>query len=297
MSLHIEVRGEGAPLLLIHGWGMHGGMWGEVAERLAQHFRVLAVDLPGHGYSKSEKRVEGRAEVREGGSGKGDAHPAPVARPSLPGGLPFSPPHSPFPLDALVDLLSAQFDEPLNVCGWSLGGQVALRWAARHPQQVQRLVMVASTPCFVQQPDWPCAMAAETLAEFAAALQQNYALTLRRFLALQVRGSEQERELLATLRSALASRGEPDLDALQSGLGILRDCDLRDALPEVRQPTLVIAGERDTLTPPQASQYLASRLPDAELATIAGAAHAPFLSHPDEFIERLMGFLHNEYLP
>ena len=265
MSLHVDSYGSGAPLLLIHGWGMHGGMWGGITEQLAQNFQVMAVDLPGHGYSV--------------GWDSSRHHHCVGMNPDL-------------PIDVLVDQLSAQFTGPLNVCGWSLGGQIALRWALRHPQQVSRLVMVASTPCFVRRTDWPCAMAAETLAEFAAAFQQNYAQTLRRFLALQVRGSEQERELLGTLRGALFSRGEPDLAALQSGLEILRDCDLRSALPEVKQATLVIAGERDTLTPPQAAQYLASHLLDARLAVIKGAAHAPFLSHPEEFMEHLMRFLH-----
>jgi pimeloyl-[acyl-carrier protein] methyl ester esterase len=250
---------------------MHGGMWGGVAERLAAHCRVLAVDLPGHGLSAGSGKWEVGSKVRIS--------------------------HSPLPtphllLDSIVDELSAQFDEPLTVCGWSLGGQVAQRWAARHPQQVSRLVLVASTPCFVRQADWPSAMAAETLAEFAAALQQNYALTLRRFLALQVRGSEQERKLLATLRNALFSRGEPDLAALRDGLEILRDCDLRSALPDINQPALVIAGERDTLTPPQASQYMAAQMPEARLVTVSGAAHAPFLSHLDEFVKHVVNFLH-----
>jgi len=271
--MHVETQGSGAPLLLIHGWGMHGGMWGGVAEQLAAHFRVLAVDLPGHGYSKIGKGEEGR--------GKGQDQV-----------LPFSHLTSPFLIDAIVDELAAQFDEPLSVCGWSLGGQIALRWALRHPQQVNRLVFVASTPCFMRRAGWECAMAEETLEEFAAALQQNYALTLRRFLALQVRGSERERELLAALRSALFSRGEPDFAALQAGLEILRDCDLRSALPGVKQPALVIAGERDTLTPPQASHYLAKQMPNAQLAIIKGAAHAPFLSHPDEFMKHLLSFLH-----
>lgn len=271
--LHVETQGSGTPLLLIHGWGMHGGMWGGVAERLAEHFRVLAVDLPGHGYSKPGKG--------EGGRGKGQEQV-----------LPFSLYPSPFSMDAIVDKLAAQFDEPLAVCGWSLGGQVALRWALRHPQQINRLALVASTPCFVRRPGWECGMAEQTLAGFAAALQQDYALTLRRFLALQVRGSERERELLAALRSELLSRGEPDLAALQAGLEILRDCDLRSTLPDIRQPALVIGGERDTLTPPQASHYLVAQLPDARLAEIGGAAHAPFLSHPDEFMKHLMSFLH-----
>jgi pimeloyl-[acyl-carrier protein] methyl ester esterase len=240
---------------------MHGGMWGGVAEKLSAHFDVLAVDLPGHGWS------------RETGNGKREMQP---------------------PLDVIVDRLSAQFDRPLAVCGWSLGGQVALRWAMRYPHQVSRLMLVASTPCFVRKPDWPCAMAAETLAEFAAALQQNYALTLRRFLALQVRGSEQERELLATLRGALFSRGEPDLAALQNGLEILRDCDLRGDLPGITQPALVIAGERDTLTPLAAAQYMAAHLPAASVAIINGAAHAPFLSHGDEFVRCLIDFMRKE---
>lgn len=265
MSLHIETQGSGKPLLLIHGWGMHGGMWGGVAEQLAEHFRVLAVDLPGHGFSV------GRDSSRH----SGDVGMNPDLL-----------------IDSIVDQLSAQFDEPLSVCGWSLGGQVALRWALRHPQQVERMALVASTPCFVRRPGWECGMAQETLAEFAAALQQDYALTLRRFLALQVRGSDNERELLAALRSALMSRGEPDLGALRAGLEILRDCDLRGALPGIKQPVLVVCGERDTLTPPEASRYLVAQLTDVRLAAIKGAAHAPFLSHPDEFMKHLMSFLH-----
>ncbi len=260
MSLHVEVTGQGKPLLLIHGWGMHGGMWDEIAERLAQDFRVLAVDLPGHGYS------------RDTGNGKRETQ----------GGS----------LDTIVDELSVNFDEPLTVCGWSLGGQVALRWAAREPQKIKRLALVASTPCFMRREGWECAMAAETLEQFAAALEQDYAATLRRFLALQVRGSANERELLMRLRASLFSRGEPDLGALRSGLEILRDCDLRASLPGIGQPVLVIAGERDTLTPPQASRHAVACLPDARLDIIEGAAHAPFLSHPEIFVDCLKKFLH-----
>ena len=259
MTLHIDsygytgAGGSGAPLLLIHGWAMHGGMWSSVAERLAQHFHVLAVDLPGHGRS------------------------AVIGHPDL---------------DALVDTLSAQFNEPLNVCGWSLGGQVALRWAMRYPQQVQRLMLVASTPCFVRREGWNHAMSLELLLEFGTALQQHYVLTLKRFLALQLRGGEQERELLAVLRDTLFSRGEPDLNALQGGLTILRNCDLRSALPLITQPALIVAGGRDALAPMQASQFMAQQMPAAELVRIEGAAHAPFLSHADEFIKHMVRFLH-----
>jgi pimeloyl-[acyl-carrier protein] methyl ester esterase len=252
-DVHVETIGSGEPLLLIHGWGMHGGVWADVAQRLAADFRVHSVDLPGFGASASLTETS---------------------------------------LGSLVQALSKQFAEPLNVCGWSLGGQVALHWAKREPEKVKRLVLVASTPCFAERDDWPFGMAGEVLQKFAAELEQDHAATLRRFIALQLRGSEHERELLALLRERLFSRGEPDMGALRGGLGILRDADLRAGLPEIAQPTLLVAGERDRLTPPQASRHMAQVMPAARLVEVKGAAHAPFLSHPGIFIEQVKSFLH-----
>ena len=280
MILHVDhVGGAGVPLLFIHGWGMHSGMWGDVLVRLADQFAVSAVDLPGHGYSHRNEDLDRKclpSTSKESGT-KFSREGCGIETETL---------------DTIVDNLAIQFSGPLTVCGWSLGGQVALRWAMRYPEQVRHLVLVSSTPCFVQQTDWPCAMAAQTLADFSAALQLDYAATLRRFLALQLRGSEKERELLLALRRSLMSRGEPGLAALQAGLEILNDVDLRADLPGIHQRTLVISGDRDTLTPLQASQYIVDRMPDARLATIAGAAHVPFLSHTEEFVKRMAEFSH-----
>ncbi len=298
MNLHVDTYGSGAPLLLIHGWGMHGGMWGGVAEKLAQYFRVMAVDLPGHGYSGLPSPAGGGGVGGEGSAATAlsltlveqlairlspHAGKSLVISRSRERGLDL--------LDAIVDQLSSQFTEPLAVCGWSLGGQVALRWAQREPQKIERLILVASTPRFVQAEDWPHALSVEILEGFADSLQRSYQQTLKRFLSLQMRGSDNERETLAHLRDVLFSRGEPDLSALQFGLDTLRDTDLRRALPEVMLPTLVIAGERDTLMPHGAAEYLASQLPNGRLVTIKGAAHAPFLSHPEMFVEQVKGFL------
>jgi len=240
---------------MLHGWGMHSGVWSDTAVQLAQHFSVHSVDLPGHGAS------------------------VPVAG---------------FSLERVAEHLAAQFDQPVTVCGWSLGGQVALHWAMREPEKIKRLILVASTPCFAERNDWPFGMPQQTLLQFAADLENNHSATLRRFLGLQVRGSDNERELLAEMREQLFSRGEPDIDALRGGLVILRDSDLRRELPGISQPTLVVAGERDKLSPPEASIFMAQTLPNARVKMIKGAAHAPFLSHREEFVGYVAEFLNEK---
>ncbi|NCN89667.1 MAG: alpha/beta fold hydrolase, partial [Gallionella sp.] len=177
--MHIEVSGRGAPLVLLHGWGMHGGVWGDAVQRLEADFQVHTVDLPGCGGAPALATTN---------------------------------------LDTLVRALSEHFSEPVHLCGWSLGGQVALHWALREPAKINKLIVVASTPCFSAREDWPCGMPREVLEKFAAELEQDHAATLRRFIALQLRGSEHERGLLSTLRAKLFSRGEPDKEALRAGL-------------------------------------------------------------------------------
>ncbi len=254
MNLHVETRGNGKPLVMLHGWGMHGGIWSDIAAQLAQDFEVHSVDLPGHGKS-----------AWTGGD---------------------------FSLEAIVAALSRRFATPAHVCGWSLGGMIAQHWALCAPQQVGRVVLVASTPCFAARPDWQFGMPQATLEQFAAELEKDFSATLRRFLALQVRGSDHERDLLGVLRERLFSRGEPDLAALRGGLAILREADLRPSLARIAQPMLAIAGERDKLTPAHALHHLARMAQNARVVEIKGAAHAPFLSHPAVFIEHLKSFLH-----
>jgi pimeloyl-[acyl-carrier protein] methyl ester esterase len=253
--LHVESVGAGPPLVLLHGWAMHSGMWGSVVADLAPRFRVHAVDLPGHGHSVAV---------------------------------------APWTLDAVVAEVAAAFaghDEPLAVVGWSLGGVVALRWALASPERVGRLALICTTPCFVARHDWPHAMAAAALAQFGDELRVAYRLTLLRFLSLQLRGSDGGRAALATMRGHLFARPDPAPAVLAEALCALAATDLRAGAPEIRQPALVVAGERDALTPCAAGEWLARALPHARFTAIAGAAHAPHLSHPAEFGVALNGFL------
>jgi pimeloyl-[acyl-carrier protein] methyl ester esterase len=175
--------------------------------------------------------------------------------------------------------------------GWSLGGLLALEAALRARERVAALVLLTATPRFVRARDWPAAMDALTLARFHDGLLADPAGTLDRFLALQVRGSEAARDCLRTLRREIAERPAPSPVALEMGLDLLRDGDLRNRLAGISCPTLWLFGGRDTLVPGTVSEGLATLLPTARQRVIAGAAHAPFLSHPRETGAEIAGFL------
>lgn len=246
---------ESAGMVFLHGWGLHSGVWSETIATLSAgpegiKRRMLAIDLPGHGHASA---LAGEYTLQ--------ALASEVAR-SLPA-------------------------ERSVLVGWSLGGLTALQIALDFPQRVERLVLVGSSPQFVADGNWPHAMSSATLEEFSARLIADHAGTIRRFLALQVLGSEHGRETLARLKDELSSAPPPDPAALAGGLRILQSSTLVSRLADLAVPLIAIHGERDTLAPLAAAQAMTALAPRAELRVIEGAGHAPFLSHPDKFIEAL----------
>lgn len=257
--LHIDSTGQGPPVVLLHGFAMHGGLFAPVVPALARRHRVHALDLPGHGHSP---RL------------------APVTLPSLVASL-----------SETIDALG----EPATVVGWSFGGLVALELAREFPRHVKALVLVCTSPRFVAADDWPHAIAAQALARFGDELRVSYRLTLQRFLTLQVQGSDEGRATLASLREALFAREAPSPATLREVLSALAGTDLRDEVRGVAAPSLVVTGQRDALTPAAAGAWLAQALPRARHVELAGAAHAPFLSHREAFTQAVSAFLDAQY--
>jgi pimeloyl-[acyl-carrier protein] methyl ester esterase len=242
MTIYSQTTGSGPDLVLIHGWGLHGGIWDEFVPLLETDFRVTCVDLPGHG------RSEWQGETT---------------------------------LDAMVDALLDAVPHPAAWLGWSLGGLLASRAALRRPARVNALVMLASTPCFVRKPGWQPAMLPALLETFAADLQADYSRTLNRFLSLQVRGSVDANQALKTLRGKLLAHGEPSTAALQAGLDILRTADLREQVCRIHCPVMLLMGERDMLVPVGAGRESLHLFSAARLEVIKGAGHAPFIAQPE----------------
>jgi pimeloyl-[acyl-carrier protein] methyl ester esterase len=238
-------------VVLLHGWGVRPAVFDRLRSALSPSYDVLAPALPGY---------DGVA-ARE-----------------------------PYDLPFLADYIAASMPERCFVAGWSLGGLVALAWAQRAPAQVERLALLATTPCFVQREAWESAMEPHVLHEFASALEIDVSRTLARFSLLQAKGDTQAKAVVAALRNALASGATTHVTALRGGLDVLLGEDLRMRLQGMRQPALVIHGENDALVPVAAAEYLARELRCATLDVIAGAAHAPFLAAPAAVARALDAF-------
>lgn len=250
-QIHRETFGTGPDVVWVHGWGMHSGVWRAFARGFGESFRVTLVDLPGHGRS---------------------------------GMIPQ------FTLDAIAREFLEIAPERAHWLGWSLGAKISLHVAARHPERVASLTMMAGNARFARSEDWTCAMDLDLLARFANDLMQDYHRTLAQFLGLQTWGLEHGREVMRELKAHVAECEEPEEAALRAGLDILRTCDLRAELPGLSVPLLILLGSRDRLAPPAAGESMRALAPAAELRVLQGAAHTPFLSHSTECREALADF-------
>lgn len=269
--LYQERSGQGAPVVFWHGWGLNLRVFDTLRAALADHWQTSAVDLPGHGRSGWERH----GDVTETWA-NGDAMLAQLLA-TLP------PANGAGPVTTLV--------------GWSLGGQLALRAAALAPDRIARLVLIGTTPRFVRARDWPHGVQASALHSMQQRLAQDSRGTVSDFLELQVRGSRNAARVLQALQAAVTGHGSAQPQALAAGLALLGATDLRVQLGAVQIPTLVIAGQHDRVTPPAASAALAAALPRASYMEIARAAHAPFLSHPEQLLPALCAFLNGGGAP
>jgi pimeloyl-[acyl-carrier protein] methyl ester esterase len=259
-GLYTETRGSGPTLALLHGWGLNLRVWDGLVAALCERFRVVTVDLPGHGRSGwRPERASLAAQAQQ-----------------------------------VHEAIAAGAGE-YSLLGWSLGGQIALRIAAAQPRAagaaIARLVLIAATPRFSEGPDWPHGASPQRMVEQAAGLRGDYQRTVSEFLELQVRGSAGGEQALAQLRAALFAHGEAQPQALASGLELLRTTDLRPLLGDIASPALVIAGQYDRVVRPGAARALAEALPQARYVEIRRAAHAPFLSHLPQVSALLTEFL------
>ncbi len=193
--------------------------------------------------------------------------------------------------DAAVADIAARLQPGTTLAGWSLGAQLALAVAARAPEKIGKLLLVAGTASFVQRDGWPHAMPPEMLAEFAAGIAADVEAMLPRFVRGFNRGDARGKEVTRQLLDLADPL--PPAATLAAGLDWLRDVDLRPELGRIKAPTLLIHGANDPLMPLGAAEALAAAIPGARLAPFTDCAHAPFVSRPEDFLAAARGFLHD----
>jgi len=254
-----HARGDGQPVVLLHGFTGRADAWGELAERLARRRRVIAFDLPGHGDSPAP------------------ADPSAARLPRV--------------ADALVGALDALRVGDAVWLGYSLGGRLALHVAAAHPARVRALVLESTSPGLADAAERRARAAAD--ARLADAIERD---GLERFvdawlaqplfatqaeLPAEVRARERARRLTGSAggyAAALRAMSVGEQDPLWQHLGSLA------------MPVLLLAGARDVKYA-RIARAMAARLPDARLALIEGAGHAVHLERPDAWLAAAEPFL------
>jgi pimeloyl-[acyl-carrier protein] methyl ester esterase len=250
--MHIDIYGQGGdiPVVLIHGWAMHGGIMSPLAEGLMRlpRVKVHVVDLPGHGHSR---------ESEDG-----------------------------FDVADCVDRLTRLVPPGAIWIGWSLGGLVALRAALTASAHVAGLGMICASPCFVSHRGWEHGVPMSVFQQFGSDLASDYQGTIERFLALEAQGDENAQACLRELRAHVFDRGQPSASVLEMGLYALEHSDYTEQLSHLTCPSIWVPGGRDRIVPWQAMEWAADGA-RGRYHRIDGAAHAPFITHLAELMVQL----------
>lgn len=254
----VRARGVGQPLLLLHGFTGRGTAWGAHAAALARAFRVITVDLPGHGRS-----------------GTADPERMGVERAA----------------DDLAAILRQTRAAPAGVLGYSLGARIALRLAIAHPSFVRRLVLESPSAGLRTEAERGTRRRADE--ELAARLERDgvdaFVAEWERQPVFASQASLPPARA-ARLRAIRLANRPAGLAASLRGAGQGAMEPLFDRLGSIEAPTLVITGALDDRGRPRAEE-VARGIPGARLEIIDRAGHIPHEERPRAFRRLALDFL------
>jgi len=250
-TLHHTRRGHSGPaVVLLHGLGSSCRDWEFQEVALETCYRIIAVDLPGHGNS--------------------------------------APPRVAVTIEDMADevsaLLAALDEEPAHVVGLSLGACVALRLGLQSPSRVRSLTLV--NPFARVQPTGP-----RDVARLLLRLTMLGVAPMRMVGAHVARGLFLWPEQRALYEAAVTSLGATSRRGYASALRALAQFDARGQVAAIRRPTLVVAGDRDTMVPLAPKLRLAAAIPSARIVVVPASGHATPYDQPATFNRVLLEFL------
>lgn len=252
VDLHAQDIGRGRPIVFLHGWAMSHEVWDRQVLELEERYRVVTVDLRGHGRSP---KPAGRCDYED--------HCADLER--------------------LFDRLEL---EDAVLVGWSMGGAVGAQFAASHTA-VSQLVMVGAPPRFRQDESAPYGLPAEGCDAFLQAVRTRREQTMWR--TVEDTFATQLGEAVHRWLYGLSVQ-TPSHSALHCFEGVLAG-DVREHLRTMRVPVLLLHGVHDIYISIEAARWAAQVIPDAELVEFEHSGHGPFLEEPERFNRALLDFV------
>jgi pimeloyl-ACP methyl ester carboxylesterase len=243
VDTYFTLLGGGEPILLLHGWGTSSESLNGVAKALADVFEVYAIDLPGFGWSGAPPEAWGTHDYAAHVRAFMDRTAIPVA----------------------------------SVVGHSFGGRIALALAARTPDRVRRLVLVASAGIRPRR-------------GLGYHLKVGAGKIARRLLSRRAFGRFGAR-VIEEVSCRVGSRDWRTAGPLRGTLVKVVNEDLTRILGSIRAPTLIVWGDRDLEVGRWAMDVMANGIPGSRFEIIPGAGHFPFLDVPDRFADLVKAFL------
>lgn len=251
--LWYEEHGVGTPIVFIHGWCMTSAVWGLQLEYLSDSFRVITIDLRGHGNSPLPSdgfHISGCAADIHGLFGYLDIY------------------------DAIL-------------VGWSLGALIAIESCLLCNRRLSGLVLISGTPQFVQSADFPYGLSRAEADGMAKKVQRNIGRALEGFFTRMLASGEAESAIVHGLLSSIAV---PPADVALQALGVLVETNVRDRLAKIDVPTLIMYGDSDVICLPEASEFMSRQIPLTRQVVFSGCGHVPFLTQSRKFNECLDEF-------
>jgi 3-oxoadipate enol-lactonase len=250
-TLHVVEHGDGTPLVLLGSLGSTTAMWQPQFDGLADRFRCLAIDLPGHGASPT--------------AAGGDS----VTIASL--------------ADGVIDVLDRLGLHRVAVAGLSIGGMMALQLAAAHPERLTGVVALCTSAHLPSVESW---RERATLVRTATNGAEAIAPTIvgRWFTPAFAAAHPDD---VAAMEAMIGSVDPEGYARCCEAIGAM---DLRPSLPTIDVPLLVIAGDADPSTPPDHGRAIATAAPLARFAVVP-AAHLASWERSDDVNRLIAGFL------
>jgi len=256
-ALNMEYYDEGAgpPLLLIMGLGGQASSWGEpLLKQLQGYFRTIRFSNRGTG---ATDKPAGGYTIRQ-------------------------------MADDAAGLMETIGLDQAHVFGISMGGMIAQELVLHHPQRVQGLVL----GCTTCGPAHSIPVPAQTLAQFGQIMQLPMEERIERFWEITVTPEFKEERadfLRHILEIGMATPTPMETFGLQ--FAAIQAMDTYDRLPQIKSPTLIIHGDRDTLVPVENADILHERIPGSRVRIVQGTGHCFFWENPDEVVEEVVKFL------